>query len=282
MQKPHADRYRLVGVMGSPISHSRSPAIHNHWIAEHGVAGHYAPLLVTQDGLERALRALHPLGFAGVNLTIPLKEAALAIVDHVDPLAKSIGAINCVVVAQDGALEGYNYDAFGFLAALKEAAPEFRADAGPAVILGAGGASRALIAGLLAEGAPEIRLVNRTLERAQALTAEFGPRVRPTAWRERADALAGAALLVNATSMGMAGQPPLEIALDALPADAIVNDIVYVPLETELLARARARGLRGVDGLGMLLHQARPAFEKWFGIAPQVTPELRRRIEASL
>jgi shikimate dehydrogenase len=278
----HPDRYLLAGVMGSPIMHSRSPRIHNRWLAERGLAGHYVPLLVTQDGLEAALRALHPLGFSGVNLTIPLKEKALALMDRVDPLARRIGAVNCVVVAPDGALEGYNYDAFGFLAALQERAPDFDAGAGPAAILGAGGASRALIAGLIEAGSPQIRLANRTFERAQALAAEFGPRVAPVRWEERADALAGAALLVNATSMGMAGQPPLDIALDALPPGALVNDIVYVPLETDLLARARARGLRAVDGLGMLLHQARPAFEKWFGQRPQVTPALREEIEATL
>jgi len=278
----HPDRYLLAGVMGSPIMHSRSPRIHNRWLAERGLAGHYAPLLVTPEGLEAALRALHPLGFSGVNLTIPLKEKALSLMDRVDPLARRIGAINCVVVAPDGSLEGYNYDAFGFMAALRERAPDFDAAASPAVILGAGGASRALIAGLLEAGAPQIRLANRTLERAQALAAEFGPAVLPVRWEERADALAGAGLLVNATSMGMKGEPPLDVALDALPAGALVNDIVYVPLETDLLARARARGLRAVDGLGMLLHQARPAFEKWFGQRPEVTADLRRAIEATL
>ena len=278
----HPDRYLLAGVMGSPIMHSRSPRIHNRWLAEYGLAGHYAPLLVTPDGLEKALRALHPLGFSGVNLTIPLKEKALTLVDSVDPLARRIGAINCVAVTDEGRLEGYNFDAFGFIAALQERAPDFDPAAGPAVILGAGGASRALIAGLLDARCPQVRLANRTLERAQALAAEFGPAVIPVRWEERAEALAGAALLVNATSMGMVGEPALDIALDALPQDALVNDIVYAPLETDLLARARARGLRAVDGLGMLLHQARPAFEKWFGPRPDVTPQLRREIEATL
>ena len=258
----HPDRYLLAGVMGSPIMHSRSPRIHNRWLAEYGLAGHYAPLLVKPEGLEKALRALHPLGFSGVNLTIPLKEKALTLVDSVDPLARRIGAINCVAVTDEGRLEGYNFDAFGFIAALQERAPDFDPAAGPAVILGAGGASRALIAGLLDARCPQVRLANRTLERAQAL--------------------AGAALLVNATSMGMVGEPALDIALDALPQGALVNDIVYAPLETDLLARARARGLRAVDGLGMLLHQARPAFEKWFGPRPDVTPQLRREIEATL
>lgn len=278
----HPDRYLLAGVMGSPIMHSRSPKIHNLWLAEHGLIGHYAPLLVEPAGLEKALRALAPLGFAGVNLTIPLKELALTIVDRIDPLAKSIGAVNCVVVGSDGALEGYNYDAFGFIASLREQAPRWRADSGPCALLGAGGASRAIIAGLLAEGAPEILLANRTLERAQALAGEFGAKVKPVTWDQREEALGGASLLVNCTSMGMVGQPQLEIALDDLPRGAIVTDIVYAPLETPLLARARARGNVAVDGLGMLLHQARPAFEKWFGILPDVTPALRKVIEGTL
>lgn len=278
----HPDRYLLAGVMGSPIMHSRSPKIHNLWLVEHGLIGHYAPLLVEPAGLEKALRALAPLGFSGVNLTIPLKELALKIVDRIEPLAASIGAINCVVVGGDGALEGYNYDAFGFIASLHEQAPDWRADSGPCVLLGAGGASRAIIAGLLAEGALEIRLANRTLERAQGLADEFGAKVKPLDWRECSGALAGASLLVNCTSMGMIGQPELQIALDDLPKGAVVSDIVYAPLETQLLAKARARGHVGVDGLGMLLHQARPAFQKWFGILPDVTPDLRRAIEATL
>ena len=268
--------------MGFPIMHSRSPAIHNYWLAEYGILGHYAPLAVKPEGLEKALRALHPLGFSGVNLTIPLKELALPILDEVDPVAQAIGAVNCAVVGDDGRLRGFNYDAFGYVESLREAAPDWRADQGPAVVLGAGGAARAILAGLLAEGAPEIRLANRTLERAQQLATEFGARVRAISWDEREEALAGAALVVNTTSMGMTGQPPLEIALDDLPATALVSDIVYAPLETDLLARARRRGLRAVDGLGMLLHQARPAFRDWFGPMPKVTPELRRRIEATL
>ena len=279
---PHAEKYLLAGVMGFPIMHSRSPAIHNYWLAEYGMLGHYAPLAVKPDGLEKALRALHPLGFAGVNLTIPLKELALPMLDEVDPVAQAIGAVNCVVVGDDGRLRGFNYDAFGYVESLREAAPDWRANQGPAVVLGAGGAARAILAGLLAEGAPEIRLANRTPERAQQLATEFGARVRAIAWDEREEALAGAALLVNTTSMGMTGQPPLEIALDDLPAAALVSDIVYAPLETDLLARAKRRGGRAVDGLGMLLHQARPAFRDWFGPMPKVTPELRRKIEASL
>jgi shikimate dehydrogenase len=279
---PHADHYLLAGVMGFPIMHSRSPAIHNHWLAEYGLLGHYAPLAVKPEGLEKALRALHPLGFSGVNLTIPLKELAMPLLDEIDPVARAIGAVNCVVVGAHGKLRGFNYDAFGYVESLREAAPAWRADSGPAVVLGAGGAARAILAGLIGEGAKEIRIANRTFERAQKLAAEFGPSVHAIDWDEREDALDGAALVVNTTSMGMSGQPPLDLALDALPTTALVSDIVYVPLETDLLAQARKRGIKAVDGLGMLLHQARPAFRDWFGPMPKVSPELRKKIEASL
>jgi shikimate dehydrogenase len=279
---PHADHYLLAGVMGFPIMHSRSPAIHNYWLAEYGLLGHYAPLAVRPDGLESALRALHPLGFCGVNLTIPLKELAMPFLDEIDPVARAIGAVNCVVVGDNGVLRGFNYDAFGYVESLREAAPDWRADSGPAVVLGAGGAARAVLAGLIGEGASEIRLLNRTFERAQKLAGEFGSLVHAVHWDERDGALAGAALLVNTTSMGMSGQQPLEIALDDLPPGALVSDIVYAPLETDLLARARRAGLKAVDGLGMLLHQARPAFRDWFGPMPKVTPALRKKIEASL
>ncbi len=278
----HPDRFLLAGVMGWPIMHSRSPRLHNYWLAHYGLTGFYAPLAIPAAGLEAALRALPALGFAGCNLTIPHKEAALRIVDEASPLARRIGAVNCVVVRADGSLEGRNYDAFGFMASLRERAPDLRFDAGPAVVIGAGGASRAILAGLIDEGAPEIRLINRSPARAQALAEEFGAPVRALPWEARAQALEGAAILVNTTSQGMVGEAPLDLALDALPVGALVVDIVYAPLETPLLARARARGNRTVDGLGMLLHQGRPAFEAWFGVDPQVTPELRAMIEATL
>ena len=278
----HPDRFLLAGVMGWPIMHSRSPKLHSYWLDHYGLAGAYVPLAIKAEGLEAALRALPALGFAGCNLTIPHKEAALRIVDEASPLARRIGAVNCIVVRADGSLEGRNYDAFGFTESLRERAPDLRFDAGPAVVIGAGGASRAILAGLMDEGVPEIRLINRSPLRAQALAAEFGGPVRAVPWEARAQALEGAAILVNTTSQGMVGEPPLDLALEALPVSALVVDIVYVPLETPLLAAARARGNRVVDGLGMLLHQARPAFEAWFGIDPRVTPELRALIEATL
>jgi shikimate dehydrogenase len=276
------DRFLLAGVMGWPIGHSRSPKIHNYWLERYGLRGVYAPLAIAPGRLEAALRALPALNFSGCNLTIPHKEAALRIVDRVDDSARRIGAVNCVVVEEDGSLEGRNYDGFGFTASLIAAAPMWRADAGPAVVVGAGGAARAVVAGLLDAGVKEIRLFNRTLERAQRIAEDFGPAVAAHRWEERDAGLAGAALLVNATSQGMIGQPPLDLPLGALPATALVADIVYAPLETPLLAAARARGAPVVDGLGMLIHQARPAFRDWFGVMPEATPELRALIEATL
>lgn len=269
------DRFLLAGVMGWPVMHSRSPRLHNYWFSRYALAGTYVPLAIRPDRLEAALRALHPLGFAGCNLTIPHKERAMAIVDGVDDVARRIGAISCVTVRPDGSLFGTNNDAFGFVENILQQQPAWQAGDGPAVVLGAGGGARAVVHSLLSRGAPEVRVVNRTLERAQALAAEFGPAVCPLPWAARHEALAGAATLVNTTSQGMVGQPPLDLRLDPLPREALVSDIVYVPLETPLLAAARARGNRAVDGLGMLLHQARPAWRAWFGLETEVTSELR-------
>jgi shikimate dehydrogenase len=278
----HHTNFILAGVMGWPIAHSRSPKIHNYWFARHGVAGAYVPLPVEPGRLETALRALPALGFSGCNLTIPHKEAALAFLDVVEPAAQRIGAVNCVVVDKAGALVGRNYDGYGFVASLHEAAPAWTADAGPCVMIGAGGGARAIVSGLIDAGARDIRLFNRTRARAERLAQDFGAPVAACDWDERHDALAGAALVVNTTSQGMVGQPPLDLSLSALPATAVVADIVYAPLETPLLAAARAMGATAVDGLGMLLHQARPAFRDWTGVMPEVTPELRAAIEATL
>lgn len=270
------------GVMGWPVEHSRSPALHGFWLKQYGIAGAYVKLPVPPEGLRAALRGLPEKGFAGCNLTLPHKEAALAIIDHVDASARRIGAVNTIVVRADGTLEGRNTDAFGFIENLRAGAPDWRADHGAAVVLGAGGAARAVLAALIDAGVPEIRLLNRHRARAESLAAALGGEIRVLDWEARARALAGAALLVNTTSLGMHGAPPLELALDALDRAAVVNDIVYVPLETPLLAAARRRGNTVVDGLGMLLHQARPAFAAWFGVMPAVTGELRRTIEATL
>lgn len=272
----------MAGVMGWPVMHSRSPKIHNYWLASHGIAGTYVPLAIKAEGLRAALRALAALGFAGCNLTIPHKQAAFEIVDRVDPLARRIGAINCVVVAADGSLDGYNYDGFGYIQSIVEVYPDWRADAGPIVVVGAGGGARAVVVSLADHGAQEIRLVNRSRERAEALAQHFGPPVEAVPWRERHAALSGAAMLVNTTNQGMAGQPALELDLGKLPGSALVSDIVYVPRETPLLAAARLRGNRTVNGLGMLLNQARPAFQAWFGVLPEITAQLRALIEATI
>lgn len=274
--------YILAGVMGWPVAHSRSPAIHNHWIRHYGLNGSYVLLPVQAERLSDAVRGLRALGFAGCNITIPHKVAAMPLVDRIDPLAARIGAINTIVVESDGTLVGYNTDAYGYIQSLLDAQPDWRADAGPITVLGAGGAARAILVALAERGAQEIRLCNRSLDKAQALAAEFGAPIRAVPWEQRADALDGCALLVNTTSLGMKGQDPLELSLDQLPRHALVSDIIYVPLETPLLAAARARGNVGVDGLGMLLNQARPAFQHWFGVMPELTPELRRLIEATL
>ena len=270
------------GVMGWPVEHSRSPLLHGFWLRQHKIDGAYELLPVRPETLEAALRGLAAQGFAGCNLTVPHKQAALAIIDEVDASAARIGAVNTVIVRRDGALEGRNTDAFGFRENLRAAEPAWRASAGPAVVLGAGGAARAVVAALLDDGAPEIRLINRSPGHAAALAAALGGPIAVIEWRDRAAALGNAALLVNTTSLGMTGQPPLDLALDALPQTAIVNDIVYAPLETPLLAAARRRGNPVVDGLGMLLHQARPAFAAWFGVTPEVTPALRQAVMASL
>ena len=272
----------LAGVMGWPVMHSRSPKLHNYWFARTGLAGAYVPLAIKPEGLERALRALPALGFAGCNLTIPHKERALEIVDHADARARRIGAISCVTVQPDGSLTGTNNDWYGFLENLREAFSGWRADAGPVAVIGAGGAARAVVDALVHEGAPEIRLVNRTYERALALGEALGGPIKPLRWEERHAALDGVALVVNTTSQGMVGNPPLGLSLAALPPTADVCDIVYIPGETPLLAAARARGNRTVNGLGMLLHQGRPAWRDWFGIDVEVTAELRQLIEATL
>jgi shikimate dehydrogenase len=277
-----SDTFRLVGVMGWPVMHSRSPALHNYFFKQHGLAGTYLPLAIPPERLEPALRALAPLGFAGCNLTIPHKERALAIVDEVDDAARRIGAISCVVVRPDASLWGTNNDIHGFARNILQHQPRWRADAGPAAVIGAGGGARAVVYCLVERGAREIRLINRTRERADALARDFGSSVTPLDWDDRHRALGGAALLINTTSQGMIGQPALDLSLDALPSTALVVDIVYIPLETPLLATARRRGNPAVDGLGMLLHQAGIAWRLWFGLEPEVTPELRAVIEATL
>src|SRR5580704_249279 len=278
-------RTRLAGIMGWPVAHSRSPALHNFWIEEHGIDGAYVPLPVRPEQLAEALRALPLLGFRGCNLTLPHKQMALSIVDRVEPLAHRIGAMNTVIVMPDGTLEGRNTDVFGFRENLRERAPDWTPSAGPAVVLGAGGAARAVVAALIEARVEEIRIANRTPARAEQLADDLAaPATRMTirAWDERDAALRDAGILINTTSLGMAGEPALKLDLSHLPPPAVVVDIVYVPLETALLVNARQRGYRVIHGLGMLLHQGRPGFEAWFGRPVQVTRELRAAVLTTL
>jgi shikimate dehydrogenase len=275
------DRFLLAGVMGWPIAQSRSPMLHNYWFKQHNLAGSYVPLAVKPDDIHTALRALPALGFSGVNLTIPHKQTSMEDMAEIDAVGRGIGAINLVVVRPDGSLFGTNTDAYGCIANIRQMQPDWRADAGPVVVIGAGGASRTAIWALADQGVREIRIVNRTHQRALNVAKDLGP-FKVYRWEERNDVLDGAALLVNATNQGMIGQPPLDLKLDKLPKAAFVYDIVYNPIETPLIAAARARGHRVIPGLGMLLNQAPPAWKAWFGIEPQVTPELRRLIEATL
>jgi len=279
MAEPSA--FGIAGLVGWPVAHSRSPVIHNHWLARYEIPGRYVLFPVPAERLVDALRGLSALRLRGCNITTPHKQAVMPLVDDVDPLAKRIGAVNTIVVQEDGSLRGFNNDGNGFVQSIRDARPDWRPDAGPIAIIGAGGAARAVVASLADQGAREIRVVNRTYERACELQALFGPPVSAVRWDARADALAGVALVANATNQGMGGKSALDLALDRLTADAIVADLIYMPPETPLLAAARKRGNPTVNGLGMLLNQARPAFNAWFGVTPQITPELIRAIEAT-
>jgi len=277
-------RTRLAGIMGWPVGHSRSPLLHGFWLNETEIDGAYVPLPVRPEDIAQALRALPVLGFRGCNLTIPHKQTALSAVDRVEAVARRIGAVNTIIVAPDGTLEAHNTDVFGFRENLREAVPDWHPGSGPAVVLGAGGSARAVVAALTDAGATEIRIVNRTLSRAEIAARDLetaSTRITVHAWSEVNIVQRHAGLLVNTTSLGMTGEPPLVLDL-LLPLTSPVVDIVYVPLETELIAAARRRGNPVVDGLGMLLHQGRPGFEAWFGASVKVTPELRARIVATL
>jgi shikimate dehydrogenase len=274
--------FGLAGIVGWPVAHSRSPKLHNYWLEKYGLNGAYVQLPVAPGMLEQAIPGLKALGFRGCNITLPHKVDALKLVDEVDANAKRMGAMNTIVVQPDGSLKGFNNDGFGYIQSLLDAQPDWRADAGPITVLGAGGAARAVVLSLADRGAKEIRLLNRTDAKAEALAAEFGAPVKALPWVERHDSLADVALLVNTTSQGMHGNPALELDLNALPKHTLVSDVIYVPLETPLLTAARLRGNPTVNGLGMLLNQARPAFHAWFGVMPELTPELRRAIEATL
>ncbi len=278
---------RLAGVMAWPVKHSRSPLLHGYWLEHYGIDGAYVPLAVAPEHFAQALRALGLMGFAGVNVTLPHKEAALQAVDEATATAQRIGAVNTVTMRPDGSLLGDNTDAFGFIENLRQSVPGWQPEAGPALLIGAGGTARAVAVALLEAGVPEITIVNRTASRAEALalklgTLELGGQIKVGLWHDRPRLLGRAALLVNTSSLGLAGGPALELDLAALAPRAIVADVVYTPLQTPLLRDAADRDNPVVDGLGMLLHQARPGFGAWYGVAPEVSPELRALLVADI
>lgn len=268
----------VAGVIGWPVAHSLSPRLHNHWLRRHGIAGHYIPLAVQPDHLAAVLHALPKAGFVGANVTIPHKQAVLALADVVTDRASLIGAANTLIFRPDGKIYADNTDGFGFIANLRQSVSDWQPEAGPAAVIGAGGASRAVVAALLESGVAELRISNRTRLRADQIKAEFGGRVVVYDWAEAANMLDGARTVVNTTSQGMVGQPALRLPLDALDPQAVVTDLVYTPLMTDFLLAAQARGCRIVDGLGMLLHQGAPGFERWFGVRPDVDEDLRKAV----
>lgn len=273
-------RIPIAGVIGAPITHSLSPRLHGHWLARYDIRGYYVPLEVSQTDLAAIIPMLPRIGFVGLNVTIPHKESVLKLADTVSDRASLIGAANTLIYRSDGKIHADNTDGHGFLANLRQYAPLWDAGAGPAAVLGAGGAARAVVSALLDAGAPEIRLANRTRARADALRSEFGARIIVHDWVQAGNMLDGALTVVNTTSLGMDGKPPLRVPLDALDPRAVVNDLVYVPLRTDFLARAEEIGCTVVDGLGMLLHQGAPGFERWFGQRPEVDDEARSAVLA--
>jgi shikimate dehydrogenase len=265
----------LAGVVGWPIGHSRSPALHGYWLRKYGIDGYYVPVGIKPQDFETAILAMPKLGFRGINLTIPYKESILPLLDSVSDRAALIGAVNTVVFREAGGIYGDNTDGYGFIQNLRQSRPDWNPKAGPALVLGAGGAARAIVSALLTEGVPEIRLSNRTRQRCEIFREQFGARITIVDWNKASEGADGAATIVNTTSLGMDGKPANPVKLDAAPGTALVTDIVYTPLKTGFLRQAEELGLTTVDGLGMLLHQAVPAFEHWFDKRPEVDDALR-------
>ncbi len=265
----------LAGVIGSPIAHSKSPQLHGHWLKVHGLNGYYIPMEVSADDLAETVKTLPKMGFVGVNITVPHKERVMDLADLVTDRATLIGAANTLIFRKDGKVHADNTDGYGFIQNLRQYAPEWNPQAGSAVVLGAGGAARAVIASLLEVGVPEILISNRTRIRAEVLQSDFGKRLRVIDWVQAGNIMEEAAMMVNTTSLGMIGKPPLRVPLDGLGKEAVVTDLVYAPLKTRLLLEAERLGCTTVDGLGMLLHQAVPAFERWFGVRPDVDSATR-------
>ncbi len=271
-------RIPLAGVIGSPIAHSRSPALHGYWLKRYGIKGHYIPLDIAQADLREALRMMPKMGFVGCNVTIPHKETVLQIADVITDRAALIGAANTLIFRKDGKIHADNTDGAGFMANLRQNAPNWNPAAGPAAIFGAGGACRAVLAALIEVGVPEIRLANRTRARAEALRSDFGAKVHVYDWVQAPAMLEGAATVVNTTALGMTGKADMNIPLDMLERSALVTDLVYTPLKTQFLIEAEERGCQTVDGLGMLLHQAAPGFERWFDTRPEVDDATRAAV----
>ena len=265
----------LAGVIGCPVAHSKSPQLHRHWLNTHGIAGHYVPMHVEPGDLAETIRMMPKMGFVGANVTIPHKEAVMEIADKVTDRAKLIGAANTLIFRKDGTIMADNTDGYGFITNLHQGAPLWEPQSGPAVLLGAGGACRAVVASLLEAGVPEILLTNRTRGRAEQLQSDFGNRIRVVDWVQAGNVIEEGVLIVNTTSLGMVGKPRLRVPLDGLRSNAVVTDLIYAPLKTDLLQTAEDAGCTVVDGLGMLLHQAVPGFERWFGHRPDVDAATR-------
>lgn len=269
------EKIPLAGVIGSPIAHSKSPQLHGHWLKVNGLKGHYIPMDISPEDLETVLRTLPKMGFVGLNVTVPHKEKVMEFADLVTDRATLIGAANTLIFRKDGRIHADNTDGYGFIQNLRENAPHWDPKSGPAAVLGAGGAARAVVASLIDAGVPEILISNRTRVRAEALKADFGNRLTVVDWVQAGNMLEDAMTVVNTTSLGMIGKPPLRVPLDGLRKDAVVTDLVYAPLKTRLLAEAEEIGCTTVDGLGMLLYQAVPGFERWFGVRPVVDTAAR-------
>lgn len=273
-----ASKVPLAGVIGSPVSHSRSPRLHGYWLKKYGVRGHYIPMDIAAGDLETCLRTLPKAGFVGANVTIPHKELVLSLADVVSDRAAIIGAANTLVFRKDGTIFADNTDGYGFIENLRHGAPDWDPKSGPCAVVGAGGAARAVLHALLNAGVTEIRLTNRTKRRAEDLRQEFGTKITVHDWVQAGNIFEGAATVVNTSSLGMEGMSELRIPLDGISRDAVVTDIVYTPVETNLLRHAASIGCRTVDGVGMLLYQAVPGFERWFGLKPEVDEQLRQTV----
>ena len=266
----------IAGVIGNSISHSKSPKLHQHWLRRYGIRGEYVPLHVESENLESVIRSMPKMGFVGANVTIPHKVDVMQFADQISDRATLVGAANTLIFKDDGKIYADNTDGYGFMANLRQGAPDWDPKSGPAMVLGAGGACRAIIVALADAGVTEIFLTNRTRAKADALRAEFGARIQVVDWVQAGNVVEDAATLINTTSLGMTGQPELRVPLDGLRPDTLVTDIVYSPLQTPLLVQAQAAGCRTIDGLGMLLHQGVPGFERWFGKRPEVDDATRQ------